>query len=223
MSMAVGLRRVASAESRAHAAKGAERALTQRSGGQLHVRRLAPGPPASGAAGPARAPRRGPPTGALPRTRRRPCSGATLRHQRPAAVGEPLDHPDLPQRLRAVERWDRPAPTRLRSSSSPPGAGRRRAPQVVAEVEVRVVDPHRAPEVVRNEPDALAVARQQRQLALQHRDDLVERRRRAVEDARGPDVHRRGRRFSYKKAASAVLIVCMLSLDSGIGARAVPK
>ena len=55
-------------------------------------------------------------------------------------------------------------PTSLRSSLSPPGDGQRGVAQVVLDVEVRVVHPDRPPELEGDEPDLLAVARDQVEL-----------------------------------------------------------
>src|SRR5688500_2297938 len=59
----------------------------------------------------------------------------------------------------------------------------------VVDVEVRVVDPHRTPEIERYEPHDLPVARDERQLRAHPLADLVERRLRSVEDRDGRDVH----------------------------------
>ena len=124
------------------------------------------------------------------RRRRRPCSGGP---SRAAPSGRPRG----------------PRPSRSpRAASSGPGAGRRPGPrsraaavsvpgrrhgavaQVVVDVEVGVVDPDRLAHAQGHEAHLLAVARGQVQLALDHRPQLLERRRRSLEDADAADVHR---------------------------------
>ena len=61
--------------------------------------------------------------------------------------------------------------------------------QVVLDVEVRVVHPHRPPELEGDEPHLLAVPRHEVELGVHHVDDVGERRRRALEDGDGGDVH----------------------------------
>ena len=80
-------------------------------------------------------------------------------------------------------------PTSLRSSLSPPGSGQRRVAQVVLNVEVRIVDPDRSPQLERDGADLLAVARDEVELGLHHGDDVAEGRRRALEDGDRGDVH----------------------------------
>ena len=69
-----------------------------------------------------------------------------LAHHRPAALVQPLDEPDLPQRTVAVEPGrHEPATSRLAAARC---RGRQRSvTDVVGEVEVRVVDPDRAAQV----------------------------------------------------------------------------
>ena len=84
-------------------------------------------------------------------------------------------------------------PARCLSCSSLPGGGQRVVLHVVAGVEVRVVDPHRAALAERDEREPLAVARHEVQARLDVRDELVVRRRRPVEHHARGDVHvRRG-------------------------------
>ena len=113
-----------------------------------------------------------------------------LREQGPAVLLEPLDHPDLPERLRAIQvLGEDPGGGRAQLCL---GAGRRNSAvaQVVVDVEVRVVDPDRLAHAEGHEADLLAIARGQIQLALHHRSELLERRRRSLEDADAADVHR---------------------------------
>ena len=70
-----------------------------------------------------------------------------------------------------------------------PGRRQRGVAHVVLEVEVRVVDPHRAPEVHRHEADPLAVAGHQRQLRREQRDQVVVGGCRSLEHRARRDVH----------------------------------
>ena len=112
-----------------------------------------------------------------------------LRDQREAAVVESLHEPQLPQRLRAVE------PLRVDAGGERAqlvlGAGLRQrgVAQVVLEVEARVVDPHRSPGLDRRERELLAVAGDEVQPPAHVVGEVVERRRRALEDHDGADVH----------------------------------
>ena len=70
-----------------------------------------------------------------------------------------------------------------------PDGGQRGVADVVVEVEVRVVDPHRAAEPPRHEAHLLAVAGNARELAGDQRQDLVVRGARSFEDGARADVH----------------------------------
>ena len=103
--------------------------------------------------------------------------------------GEPVDDPHLPERLRAVEALregpGREGPELLLVA----GGGQGGVADVVVEVEVRVVDPDRAALVERDEPQLLAEAGDEVQPRFEVVAELVEVRRRAVEDHRRGDVH----------------------------------
>ena len=62
-------------------------------------------------------------------------------------------------------------------------------PDVVVDVEMRIVDPDRPSDVERDELDHLPVARDKGQLRIDHCDDVFEERRRAFEDRNRRDVH----------------------------------
>src|SRR6476469_4185187 len=113
-----------------------------------------------------------------------------LREQRPAALAQSLDGPDLPERLVAVEMLSEDA--RRRAAELVVAARRRKGgvAQVVGEVEVGIVDPHRAAQAERYEANLLAVARDKAQLAPHHLLEPLERRYRALEDAHAAHVHR---------------------------------
>ena len=107
----------------------------------------------------------------------------------PAPVLEPLDHPDLPERLRAVELLRHHAPDELAQLALAPRGGQRGVAQVVLDVEVRVVHPDRPPELEGDDADLLAVARDEVELGVDHGHDVGVRRRRALEDGHRGDVH----------------------------------
>ena len=92
--------------------------------------------------------------------------------------------------LRRSRCWAKIRAAVWRSTSSVAGARKRAVPQVVGEVEVRILDPHRAPETERDEADLLPVARNQAELARDHLLEALERRRGPLEDAHAADVHR---------------------------------
>src|SRR5579871_1553774 len=70
-----------------------------------------------------------------------------------------------------------------------PGGRQRRMAQVVGQVEVRILDPHRPTEAERHEADLLAIAGHQIELRGHHLVQPLERRCVALEDARAADVH----------------------------------
>src|SRR5262249_22888770 len=63
-------------------------------------------------------------------------------------------------------------------------------PDVIEDLEVRVINPDRAPDAQRNVADLLAIPRYQVQLRDHQPDDVSVRRRRAFEDGDRPHVHR---------------------------------
>ena len=81
---------------------------------------------------------------------------------RPA--GQALDHPDLPQRPGAVELLRHDPAHQLAQVVVAARGGQGGVPQVVLELKVAVVDPHRAAEVEGDEADHLAVPGHERQL-----------------------------------------------------------
>ena len=115
-----------------------------------------------------------------------------LGHEREALAGQALDHPDLPQRLGAVELLGEDASRHVAQLLL--GARRRqgRMAHVVFEVERRVVDPERAAGGDRGEGELLAEARDE----VKARPNVVEQvfvaGWRALEDADPADVHMRG-------------------------------
>ena len=116
-----------------------------------------------------------------------------LAEDREAAAFEPLDEPQLPQRLVAVELLREGAAGEVLELLVAAGRRQRVVLHVVPRVEVRIVDPHRAALAERDEREPLAVARHEVQARLDVRDQLVVRRRRPVEHHARGDVHvRRG-------------------------------
>ena len=114
-----------------------------------------------------------------------------LGDEREAVALEPVDERELPQRLRAVQSLgEQPAREVLQLLLA---ARRRQAgvAQVVAQVEVRIVDPDRPALVERDVGEALAEARDEVQARLDQLAQLVVGRRRSVEDGDGRDVQTR--------------------------------
>jgi hypothetical protein len=112
-----------------------------------------------------------------------------LRHQGPAIVLDALDHPHLPQRLGPVEPLghdpaDEPAQLVLAARRRQRGVA-----DVVLEVEVGIVDPHRPPQRQRHGGDLLPVAGHQRQPPADRSAEVVVGRWRPLEDPHRPDVH----------------------------------
>ena len=113
-----------------------------------------------------------------------------LRDQRPAPALEPLHDPHLPERLAAVEVLGEDPPGQVAQLLVAAGRRHRRVPDVVQDLEVGVVHPDRPPQLQRHHPHLLPVARDQRQLAGHHPDDVAVGGRRALEDRDVADVHR---------------------------------
>ena len=118
-----------------------------------------------------------------------------LRDDREAAVGEPLDEVDLPQRAVRVERPRHQPGHQLGELGGRPGPGQRRAADVERDVEVGVVDPDRPGQLARDVAHLLPVPRHRHQPPLDGRDQalVVEPARRCAEDPHRPDVHGRAR------------------------------
>jgi hypothetical protein len=101
-----------------------------------------------------------------------------------------FDHPHLPERLVAIEMLCHHASDEIPQFAVATRRRQRGVPEVVPEVEVRVVDPQWPAELERHEPHLLAVARHGRQLGRDHRLELFVGGRRTGEDRDRPDVHR---------------------------------
>ena len=112
-----------------------------------------------------------------------------LADEREAAALDALDQPDLPQRLVAVELLGEHAARERAQLLLGAGRGQRGLAHVVAQVQVRVVDPARPALAERHEGELLAVARDEVEPALDPRDELVVGGRVAVEEHHRGDVH----------------------------------
>ena len=97
-------------------------------------------------------------------------------------------------------RWENSRPGEARSCSSPPGVGQRGVAHVVARVEVRVVDPHRAPLAERHVRELLAVARHEMQARLDRVDELLVAGRLSLEDQHRRHVHVRAAALEVQEA-----------------------
>src|SRR5690349_19185301 len=95
-----------------------------------------------------------------------------LRDDREPAVLEPLDEVDLPQRPTAVQLPGLHPPDELAELVKRAGPGQGAAPDVVADVEVLVVDPDRVRDVSGHPADLLPVPRDE---ADPPGDELAER------------------------------------------------
>ena len=95
--------------------------------------------------------------------------------------------------LERSRRWENSRPASCFSAASSAGLRQRGVADVVARVEVRVVGPHRPALPERHVREALAVARHEVQAADDVVDELLRRRRLALEDHHRRDVHVRGR------------------------------
>jgi hypothetical protein len=82
-----------------------------------------------------------------------------LGDQRPSAAGETLDHPGLPERSVPIELDRHELRHQVVQLFFSTRSRQRRVTDVVGEVEVRVVDPHRSSELTGYEPHLLAVPR----------------------------------------------------------------
>ena len=152
-----------------------------------------------------------------------------LGDQREAPVGEALDSPQLPQRLRAVELLGEDPRGQVEQLLLRARFGQRGLADVVLEVEVRIVGPQRPAGAQRGDGETLAVAGDEVQPAAQRVGDLLERRWRPLEDRHGPDVHVRDgallvqERGVYRRQAVEVLLgghAVRLLIDVGLAAGA---
>jgi hypothetical protein len=124
-----------------------------------------------------------------------------LGQQREAVVGEPLDEPQLPHRTCAIERLrEDPAAQQLELLVAA-RAGKRRVAHVEGDVEMGVVDPHRAALTERHERQPLPIARDQVQAREDVLDQLVVCRGASFEDRGTGDMHVGGAVLEMQKRA----------------------
>jgi hypothetical protein len=110
-------------------------------------------------------------------------------HGEAVAAVEALDNPHLPERLVPVEALAEDAAREAPELLLGARLGEGRVADVVAQVEVRVVDPARPALAERDERELLAVARHEVQARPDPLDHLVDVRRLAVERHDGSHVH----------------------------------
>ncbi len=123
-----------------------------------------------------------------------------LRDDREAVAFEPLDQVELPQRLGPVQWEGEQAPREVAQLLVGAGGGQRAVAHVVAGVEVRIVDPHRAPLAPRHVGQLLAVARNEVHTRLDRLDQLVVGGRRPFEDEHAGHVHVRAAALEVQEA-----------------------
>ncbi len=114
-----------------------------------------------------------------------------LRDDGEAIAAQPLDEPELPERLVAVEPLREDAAGERLERLLVSGLGQRGVADVVVGVEVRVVHPHGPSLAEGNEREPLAIARDEMQPALHVLGEFAQRGRWAGEDHDGRNVHMR--------------------------------
>src|ERR1022692_140367 len=113
-----------------------------------------------------------------------------LPEQRPAALGEPLYQPVLPQREIAVKPLAHHPRHQIAELLVTPRGRQGGPPDVIAEVKVRVLNPDRPPEAKRHGAELLPVAGHERQTSRNRGENLLEGRGRALEYRDRCDRHR---------------------------------
>src|SRR5262249_17307405 len=112
-----------------------------------------------------------------------------LGDERPAVIAQSLDQPDLPEWLRPVQVLRQDPAGKVSQLLLSPWPRDGRMPKVIEDLEVRVVNPDRAPEPQRNEAHLLSIARDKVQLRDHQPDQVAVPGRRALEDGDRPHVH----------------------------------
>jgi hypothetical protein len=112
-----------------------------------------------------------------------------LRDERPRAVVQALDDPQLPQRLVAVELLAEDARDEVAQLLVAARGRQRGVAHVVLEAEVGVVDPQRPAAAGGRERQPLAIAGDEMEAVAERVEELVHLRRRALEGHEGADVH----------------------------------
>ena len=113
-----------------------------------------------------------------------------LGDHRPPAILQALDHPQLPEWLAAIQGLREDPAGQVAQLVLAARRWNGGVADVIEDLEVGIVDPHRPPDATRGEPHLLAVSRHQRQLARDEPDQVAICRRRAFEDRHRSDVHR---------------------------------
>jgi hypothetical protein len=112
-----------------------------------------------------------------------------LGQDRETVVGKSLDQPQFPQRAVAIERLGEDPAAQPLELGVAAWLGQRGVAHMVGEVEVRVVDPHRAALAERHEREPLAVSRHQMKPPIQQLEQLVVGGRLTLEHGARRDVH----------------------------------
>ena len=115
-----------------------------------------------------------------------------LREHREAVARQAIDHPYLPERLVAVELLREDAAGEVLELVLVAGGGEGRRAHVVAQVQMRVVDPLRPALAERHVGEALPVARHEGEPVLDRLEQVVVGRGRPLEHHHGRHVHVRG-------------------------------
>jgi hypothetical protein len=123
----------------------------------------------------------------------------SLGHERETLPRQPLDEPQLPERLRAVELLGEHPRGHVAELLLRPRGRQRRMADVVLEVEGRVVDPVRPPGRGRGEGELLAEAGDEVEAPANVIEQVVVARRRALEDHHAAHVHVRRRALVREK------------------------
>ena len=116
-----------------------------------------------------------------------------LGQQGEAVVLQPLDYPDLPQRLVAVKLLREDAAGKIHQLALGARSGQGRGANVVAQVQMRVVHPAGTTLAERDEREALAVAGDQAEPPLDGLQEVVIGGRGTLEEHHRGHVHVRGR------------------------------
>ena len=112
-----------------------------------------------------------------------------LADQPPTTRAGALDHPHLPQRPAAVKRLRHHPSDQGSQLPRAAGAWQRGVAQVIGQLEVRILHPHRPAKPPRHPAHTLAVAPQQRELTHKDLGELARGRRRTLEQRHRAEMH----------------------------------
>ena len=107
----------------------------------------------------------------------------------PAPILESFDHPQFPEGLASIEGLREDAPGEIPELISPARRWQRRVPDVIQDLKMRIVDPHRPGEPDRRKAHLLPVARHQGQLGGDQPHEVSVRGCGPLEDGNRPDMH----------------------------------